>query len=84
MKSGDLCRTNAGAPSRYLDHGLGLWVSSQDNDLCISEVAPVVSEPTKQPVPSDEEVRAALVALRWAMADIGRLARLRQFPSPKE
>lgn len=66
MKTGDYCRAKCNAPARYLTDGLCLWVSSQSNDLCVSEAGPKTMEPDL-PTPSEEEVFACLAGLKHGL-----------------
>lgn len=65
---GDRVRTKSGATGRYLDYGLAMYVSAQDNDLVISEVNLLTGDPPHPtlPVPSPEVMLGAITALRYA------------------
>lgn len=68
---GERVRVSCGATGRYLDYGLALVVSAQDNDLMLDRVAdpanPDVQPPHPTlPVPTDDEMRAASAALNYA------------------
>ena len=63
MKLGDICRAACTAPARYLADGKCLFVSAMCNDLCIDKAAPPMGGEDKMPLPSDEELRAALARL---------------------
>jgi hypothetical protein len=65
---GDRVRVRCGATGRYLDYGLALVVSMQDNDLFIDKIredAGIPPHPTL-PVPTDEAMSGAIVGLRRA------------------
>ena len=69
-KQGDPCWATNGAPARYVGGASCLWVSAQDNDLCVSEVSDAyetVPDPEKAVLPSDREVAAAAYAHRYAL-----------------
>lgn len=38
MNLGDYCRAKCGAPARYVADGFCLFVSAQDNELCLDRV----------------------------------------------
>lgn len=63
---GDRVRVKCGATGRYLDYGLALVVSAQDNDLFIDGVKEQQDPPPHPtlPVPNDDELRGAIVGLR--------------------
>jgi len=63
LKTGDICRARCTAPARYLQDGLCLFVSAQDNDLGIDVAAPATGGEDRLPLPSDDHVEGARVAL---------------------
>ena len=65
---GDLCRARCSAPARYLGEGLCLFVSAQDNDLCVDHVSdkPYVGE---LPLPTDRELCAAAEMRRFIQSE---------------
>ncbi len=66
MKTGDYCRAKCHAPARYLTDGLCTWISSQSNDLCVSEAGPKTMKPDL-PMPSEGEVFACLAGLKHGL-----------------
>lgn len=59
-----LVRLRCGATGIYIGHGHGLFVSAQDNDLCIDFVDPDRPPQEGLPTPSDRAVHLAQMALR--------------------
>lgn len=65
MTLGDHCRTTSGAPARYVGYGLCLYISCQDNELCMHRCRPATGGEAELPQPFDDEVHAALVAVDY-------------------
>ncbi len=68
---GDRVRVRCGATGRYLHDGVALYVSAQDNDLVVTEVAdpdaPGYQPPHPTlPAPTDRELSAAAAGMRYA------------------
>lgn len=62
---GDRVRVKCTATGRYLQDGLALVVSAQDNDLFVDEVDPDGPPPHPSlPVPSDDALHGACAGLR--------------------
>lgn len=62
---GDRVRVRTGATGRYLQDGLAMVISMQDNEPLIDEVADGFPHPSL-PVPTDGELLAACEGLRYA------------------
>jgi hypothetical protein len=62
---GDCVRVTCGATGRYLQDGLALYVSAQDNDLCVDEVDLGVPPHPSLPVPNDDALSGASVGLSY-------------------
>lgn len=55
---GDVCRAGCGAPARYSGNGTCLFISCQDNDLCMDLALPPTGGEEKFPLPLDSEIKA--------------------------
>jgi hypothetical protein len=65
LKFGDECRAACTAPARYLDDGLCVWVSAQNNDIMVSPTdgnGPQTANGL--PLVSDEALEAAMAMHR--------------------
>lgn len=60
LSFGDICRARCTAPARYLGNGKCLFVSAMCNELCIDDAASPTGEESNFPLPTDDELRAAL------------------------
>ncbi len=63
MRLGDICRAKCTAPARYVDKGLCLYVSAQDNEIMMDKAAPAKGGEKRLPLPSDEMLQGAWAAL---------------------
>jgi hypothetical protein len=63
MQFGQFCRAKCSAPARYIALGKCLYVSAQDNSLCVDDARPAVGGEDRLPHPSDDDLHEAGIKL---------------------